>query len=235
MRILAWDTSGKSQSMAIWEDGQILAERFHEKPEAHTQELIPSLNEMLNACDLGLEQMDLLAATVGPGSFTGVRIGLSTLKALSFSLGKKVVGVSTLRALAEPLLAEGRLIFPVLDARMQEIYASGFKSSPEGQEPEVLLSEGPRGLQELIDLLGEIPGEKWFLGSALAAYPRLVAEVPGGKRVEVEAAQEIRGSSVAQVAYRQYKLGKFGIGEYCLPNYLRPSQAEKNLVGGKSK
>lgn len=129
MKILAIDTSAGPASCAVAEEGRLLASAFQNTRLTHSQTLLPMVESMLRGAALTLEEMDLLAVSAGPGSFTGLRIGMAAVKGMAFPGDKPCAAVSTLAAMArnlEGLPLEG-LVCPVMDARCQQVYTALFE------------------------------------------------------------------------------------------------------------
>jgi len=123
---LSVDTSAKSASTALTKDGRLLAEAFNNTSLTHSQTLLPMIHDMLkNAC-IAIDRVDLFACVQGPGSFTGLRIGISAVKGLALGLDKKCVGVSTLEAMSYNLLSQDAVACCVMDARCEQVYNAMF-------------------------------------------------------------------------------------------------------------
>ncbi len=130
MRILALDTTTNSGSVAILEDGRLVAEVDSETSSSHSARLLRSIDHLMRLASWDIKDIDGFAAAAGPGSFTGIRVGLSTIKALSFASGKPVAAVSSLAALAEKLKdTGGRLLCPLIDAKKGEVYGALYEFS----------------------------------------------------------------------------------------------------------
>ena len=149
MLILASDTSGKSISVALAESGRIIDEALEKTNMQHASSLLPAINNLLERNSLSLQEIDLFATTTGPGSFTGIRIGISAVMGLAYGTGRKVYGVSSLAALAAALFAEDKLIVPVLDARGGRVYSEIYKKGVS------LIAEAPRDIAEFLQGLAE--------------------------------------------------------------------------------
>ncbi|MCC7343489.1 MAG: tRNA (adenosine(37)-N6)-threonylcarbamoyltransferase complex dimerization subunit type 1 TsaB [Deltaproteobacteria bacterium] len=229
MRILALDTSGLSQSVALLEDERCLRENFEARPPSHSETLIASIQNALDALGWRLADLDLLAVSAGPGSFTGLRIGISTIKGLARALGKPVVGVSTLLALVRPRLAAGGTVVACLDARCGEVYAGAYAGVPVA--PVEVLADGAWPIEAFLQHLKEIPGEKWILGDALSAYPgrftALGQAMEGGEGARVSAAE------VGRLALSLFREGKAVEGARLQVRYLRGSEAENRRLKQK--
>ena len=122
MKILALETSAKAVSAAVSENGRILASGYQDTGLTHSRTLMPIVEHILKNTDLKLSDMDAIAVAVGPGSFTGIRIGVSAAKGLAFSVDKPAVGVSTLAAMARNAAFFDGLIVCAMDARRSQVY-----------------------------------------------------------------------------------------------------------------
>ena len=150
MLILAADTSGSACSACLFEDGKVLAESFLSLGLTHSQTFMPMVHELMARSGRTYSELDAFACTVGPGSFTGIRIGVSAVKAMAAVAQKPAVPVSSLRALAFPFLAEtNTLVVPMTDARNRRVFSTAYF---EGRE---IFPEEARDIDELIRLIGE--------------------------------------------------------------------------------
>lgn len=129
MRILAVESSAKSASVAIAEDTRILAEVFLNNGLTHSRTIMPMIESLIKMTGIGLDSIDRIAVAAGPGSFTGLRIGVSAVKGLSFATGIPCCGVSTLEAMAHNMLHVDGLICAVMDARAGQVYNALFRAS----------------------------------------------------------------------------------------------------------
>ena len=127
MLILAFESTAKAASAALLKDGKLLSQYTQCSGLTHSRTLLPMGEDMLKNAELSLKDVDLLAVAHGPGSFTGVRIGVSMVKGLAWASDKPCVGVSTLEAMAWHGLAAGGLICPVMDARRNQVYNALFR------------------------------------------------------------------------------------------------------------
>lgn len=138
MKILALDSATSACSAAVWQDGQVVARRFAEMARGQSEVLVPMVAEVMAEAGLGFDALDLVAATVGPGAFTGIRIGLSTARALALAAGKPLAGIATPEAVAAAVPeAEraGRTVLVVLDSRREELWVQAFSDAlvPRGE------------------------------------------------------------------------------------------------------
>lgn len=135
MKILALETSAKAVSAAVSENGRILASGYQDTGLTHSRTLMPIVEHILKNTDLKLSDMDAIAVAVGPGSFTGIRIGVSAAKGLAFSVDKPAVGVSTLAAMARNAAFSDGLIVCAMDARRSQVYNANFSAGKRRPHP----------------------------------------------------------------------------------------------------
>ena len=126
MILLGMDTSAVAASAALWEDGRIIGESFVNVKLTHSQTILPMTQNLLNACGKDLSQVDEFAVSTGPGSFTGLRMGISAVKGMAFGTNKRCIPVSTLEALAYLLIGQECIAVAAMDARCQQVYAASF-------------------------------------------------------------------------------------------------------------
>lgn len=223
MKTLAIDTSGKSAGLAIVSDGRILYELFMNTGLNHSVLLLPEIDHALNVLNLDLTDLDLFVATTGPGSFTGLRIGLSTMKGFALSHNKPLVGVSTLEALVWNIYSEDRIICPMLNGPMDEIYTALYRYHPlDGYER--LLEEQITTIQKLV---AHITGPVIFVGDGAVRWEghlrdRLLESA-------IFAPQHLnicRPSTIAGIGIKKYQDGLTEDMVSLKPTYLRASEAE---------
>ena len=157
MKILALETSAKSVSVAVTEDGVPLASSYQNTGLTHSRTLMPLLDAMLTSSGLELQDMDALAVAAGPGSFTGLRIGVSALKGLAWAAEKPCCGVSTLETMARNLAHMDALIVCAMDARRNQVYNALFRAR--GGALERLTPDRAIGIEELAKELADISAE----------------------------------------------------------------------------
>ncbi len=226
MKILSLDSSATVATVALCEDEKLLAESTLNNGNTHSETLLPMIEALLRSYGITVREVDLFAASSGPGSFTGVRIGAATLKGLAFGSGKPCLGVSTLEAIAENLTVRAGLICPVMNARRSQVYTALFRS--DGTTLTRLRDDEAISIEELDGILSTYGEAVSFCGDGvgvtLPALKKTVA-LPVPDRLLHQSAY-----SVAQVALRAYRTGvRTNDAEFTV-TYLRPSQAERNYL-----
>ena len=231
MLILAADTSTRSASIALVRDGTVLGETTLSLGRTHSTTFMPALDELMHRCGLVHADLSAYACTVGPGSYTGIRIGLATLQMMAFAAQKPVYGVSTLEALALPLcVSRHLLVCPMLDARSGRIFASVFDGEDKHRWTEEANQPVEHFASAIATALEGKPGAAVVLcGDAAALHASLLRGLLPGVEVHgaVGALQSPLASSVAWLAERRAANGDPGDPAGMTASYLSPSQAER--------
>lgn len=234
MKILAVDSSGNTASVAVYADGVITALNSVNNNKTHSQTLLPMVEHVMKQADMEVTQLDAVAVAEGPGSFTGLRIGASTVMGLSFAADIPVIPVSTLAALAYNFAGMDGIICPVMDARRGQVYSAAYTFCGAGRD---VINEifGPRALalDEVLDALRENhPGERvLFLGDGVLLHGDRIREVMRDRAFIALSHQRFQSAaSVAMLAARLYAEGKYVDGADFEPVYLRLSQAERERM-----
>jgi tRNA threonylcarbamoyladenosine biosynthesis protein TsaB len=228
MKILAIDTATASGSIALLEDGRLIAELTTCIQETHAERLMPSIKTLLHSIGARIEDIDGFALAVGPGSFTGLRIGLSTIKGLAWSLNKKVAGVSTLEALAMNLPYSDKQICPLLDARKKEVYAGIYRC--DGNRPERIMDDIAIKPDVLLEKIKE---PTIFIGSGIDVIFNSEPRTTNPKLVFAPShLWTIKASNIGLLAWERFKNGDSDSPQTIGLNYLRPSEAELKLKQG---
>jgi len=231
--ILAIDTSGRSGSIALVEDGRLVAERTVGDAGPHARWLLGNIDGICSAKGIALTGIRLFAVAVGPGSFTGLRIGLTTIKGLAWSLDKPVTPVSTLSALAMNACTAGVPVCPMLDARKSEVY-TGLYTFRDGEIKTLMepISIRPEiFLKKLNDEYPE-PAPVFFLGNGLGPYGDLVRKARKGTILTPEPLWHVRASNIAALALSEGAESTTALE--LAPLYLRKSEAEIRLKARQS-
>lgn len=221
MLILAFESSAKPASAALVKDGQLLSQYMQCSALTHSRTLLPMAEDMLKNAELRLSDVDLIAVAYGPGSFTGIRIGVATVKGLAWAAEKPCVGVSTLEAMAWHGLAAGGYICPVMDARRSQVYNALFKI--ENGRPVRMTEDRPIALDELSKEVTALNAPVFLVGDGAAlCFEYFTAHgVPC-----VMAPDNLRWQDAWGVAMAAADKTPVNADEL-LPVYLRLSQAER--------
>ncbi len=228
MKILAMDTCAKTATVAVLDDGKPYAV-FTLQTETHSTTLLPMIESVLSLGGLEYGDIDAYAVSCGPGSFTGVRIGVATVKGLAFAGNTPCIGVSATEAVAENFRGIGGLIVPVTDARRDMVYTAVFRSCENGTL-ERLTDDEQISIDELCERLSAYPDERiYFAGDAydkLMSHPNkpvTAAYTPVQMRIQ-------SACGVARAALEKWNSSedKSGFSDAdLLPVYLKKSQAER--------
>ena len=238
MRVLAIDSSGLTATVAVVEETQTIAEYTVNYKKTHSQTLLPMIDEMAKMVELDLSAIDAIAVAGGPGSFTGLRIGSATAKGLGLALGKPLIHVPTVDALAYSVYGCGDLICPIMDARRQQVYTgiytfsynAGKKEDVNLVEPvfQVIKMQTAVSVEDLIRRLNNYWRPVVFLGDGVPVYQEMLAE---GLKVPYSFAPSYmnrqRAAVVGALGIRYFKTGRFETAMEHKPDYLRVSQAER--------
>lgn len=225
MKILALDTATNSCSVAATDDGALSAELTIRRNQTHAKHVMELIHSVLEIAGFGVADLDGLAVTIGPGSFTGLRIGISTIKGLAHALDKPVVGISSLEALAWQCGQTSYLICPLLDARKDEVYGITYrfnadqlvqKTNARAMIPEAVVED----IKSPCVFIGS--GARLYRQNIIAALGSLAHFVPDGQNM-------IRASSVAFLSMPRFEAHDTDEVAGLVPHYIRKSDAELNF------
>ena len=233
MLTLAFETSAKAASVALMEGGKLLGESYQNTGLTHSQTLMVMAEDLLKACGKTAQQVEAVAVAAGPGSFTGVRIGVAAAKGFAWGAEIPCYGVSTLEAMALSLGAWEGYVVPTMDARRNQTYTAVFRAEKgvlSRVEEDMAISfeelkERIKSFQEPIFLVGD---------GAVLCYNTLLEEVPG-LVLPPEHRMHQRAAGVALAAKRMADAGEEGNGGSLSPNYLRLSQAERERLARENR
>jgi tRNA threonylcarbamoyladenosine biosynthesis protein TsaB len=226
VRLLALDTSTLTGAVALLDGGAVVAESRVNVAVTHGERLMAAIDGVLRAARWQLADVAAFAVAVGPGSFTGLRIGLSTVKGLALATGKPVAGVPTLDALAWTLPFCAYPVCPVLDARKDEVYTALFRTLEGRLEPIApARAVAPATLAE--DLRRGTEGPLVFLGDGVAPFARVFTDVLGARAHLAPAGLRLPSAiTVGELGQRALARGEASDPAGLVPLYLRPSEAE---------
>ena len=228
MLILAFETSAKAASVALLDGTKLLGESYQNTGLTHSQTLMVMAEDLLKQCGKTVSDVEAVAVAEGPGSFTGVRIGVAAAKGLAWGAELPCFGISTLEAMAVSLGAWQGYICPVMDARRSQVYNALFyvnhgQLRRVSEDRAIALSDLEKELKELAEpifLVGD--GSRLCYQTLAEAVPNLV--LPPEHRMHQ------RAVGVALLAEKQLEAGETGDGAALAPNYLRLSQAERERL-----
>ena len=228
MNILAVDTAGKTAGVALLQDDRLLYEVYLDAGMTHSETLMPMIDTCLKMCGLTCADIDLYAVNAGPGSFTGLRIGVSAAKGLAWAKDLPCCGVSTLEAMARGVSDFDGLIVCAMDARRQQIYHALFRS--ENGQLTRLCDDCAIGLEELVDHLRRLPQPKLVVGDgAQLCYDHLTAAGISCRLASPDHRfQNAAGAALA--AADMARTGHTCTAQELQPVYLRLSQAERERL-----
>ncbi len=225
MKILALDSSGLVASVALVSEEQVIGEYTINYKKTHSQTLLPMLDVMFQQLDMDVTEVDAIAISGGPGSFTGLRIGAATAKGLGLALNKPLVHIPTAEGMAYQMYGVDGVICPIMDARRSQVYTGIYEYK---QEFQVVKEQIAVAMEELIVILNEMGKPVTFLGDGVPVHEKLIAE-----KLEVpftfapSFCSRQRASALGALAIEYYKQGKIETAGEHKPDYLRVSQAER--------
>lgn len=219
MRLLAVDTATTTCSVALLEDRQLVGESTHTGGDTHSRHLMSMIDGLLAQRHQDVRRLDGIAVTRGPGTFTGLRIGISTVKGLAAAVGIPVVGVNSLAALAYPLVGKGLPIVAVMDARRGEVYHARFDSPTD--------CNGDGGAVDAPDkVAASVPRGAVLVGGGAVLYRQVFRARCRGIRFADDAAHVIRAFAVGRLALHRFASGDVDAVGALVPKYIRPSDAQ---------
>jgi tRNA threonylcarbamoyladenosine biosynthesis protein TsaB len=225
MKYLTIDTTTKVTALALADSGKLVAEGFLHSQKTHSERLIPMLDQLLGAAAWKLEDLNFIGVVRGPGSFTGIRIGIATAQGFAQVWKLPLVGVLSLDSLAWSGFSRKEEIVPILDARKNEWYTARYRWSEIEQRPicmaEPLAIEPALWLEEL----GQLERNIVFVGDAVLRYSSLIQEKLGQKAIILPDYLALpRGAYTVQCVWEEWSKKQYGV--QVEPFYIRPSEAE---------
>lgn len=228
MLILAFETSAKAGSAALLQDGKLLGESYQNTGLTHSQTLLSMAENLLTSCGYTPKQVGAVAVAAGPGSFTGIRIGVAAAKGFAWGLEIPCCGVSTLEAMAENFGTADGYVVPVMDARRCQVYNAVFKA--EQGILSRITEDRAISLDELGRELTELDGPIYLVGDgSILTYNTLKDSIPS-LVMPAEHRMHQRAAGVAIVGEKMLQSGQCCDAAGLTPNYLRLSQAERERL-----
>ena len=220
--LLAIDTSSGATGVALCVDGRVVARAVGVKARSHSENIFTRIDEVLGQAGVVRGSLTGIAVTRGPGSFTGLRVGLATAKGLSFGLGVPVAGVSTVKALAHPLFSSHRCVAAVIDAKKGQVYGAAYIDGTP------VLPEAAWDPRSFAGEVAALAAGFTFVGSGIDAYGGEMASVLGGNiSCAPEGLWAIDPGEVALLGLEEFAAGRLFDSLTLAPLYLRRSEAEE--------
>lgn len=232
MLVFGIDTCCMAATAALVAEDRLVAQTVQNNKKTHSQRIMPMIEQMLYQAEIELSDIDCFAAAAGPGSFTGVRIGVATVKALAHAAGKPCVAVSTLQALANNVACFDGIICPIMDARRNQVYNALFK----GESMERITEDRAISMDDLLSELKETEGKIIFNGDGVAVFADKIKEELGERAVFARRMQMMNlAASVAEIGCDMLERGETIEYTELSPQYLRLSQAERERLEKENK
>jgi len=217
LKLVAIETSGRIGSVAAWDGARVVTERVFEKGMQHGRELVPKLNDIVEDAGWTPDRIDVVAVSVGPGSYTGLRVGVTCAKTLAYATGAKIVAVPTLDVLARNVPAGSESICPVVDAKRKQVYGCVYDARYRRLTDFLVLRPG--------ELLGKLPRPVVLLGDGLETYSEVFTAE--GITIAPKASWRARASVVAELGGAMHIRGEHTDLHSLTPLYLRRPEAEE--------
>ena len=225
MIILAFETTAKSASVALLQDGILLAESYQNSGQTHSQTVMKMVEHMLENCQLTADDIDAVGCASGPGSFTGVRIGVAAAKGFCWGRQIPLFGISTLEAMAYSHCHMDAIIVPSMDARRSQVYTALFRT--EKGILSRLTDDMAISIEELGNKLKKLEKQKILVGDGGQLCYNTLDNLHSELTLLPEHLRMQRASGVALATVQAMKRGEIGDANALIPNYLRLSQAER--------
>lgn len=225
MKVLALDTSNKAMSVALLNDRTVLGEMTINQARTHSEQLLPTIKTLMHDAKLTPQTLDRVVVADGPGSYTGIRIAVTTGKTLAYTLGIDLVGISSLATLAASVTGTNALIVPLMDARRQNVFAGGYQWRNGALLP--VIQDRHLALKQLLSEVAMLGLPTVFVGVDVPLFHEAIATTLGGQ------------ASFADPVSALPNAGRLGLlGEVAepvsvftfVPRYLRLTEAERNWL-----
>lgn len=234
MKILALESSGLVASVAVVTEDKLIGEYTTNFKKTHSQTLLPMMDALLQMTGINISEMDAIAVSGGPGSFTGLRIGSATAKGLGLALNKPIVSVPTVDAIAYNLFGTDAVVCPLMDARRNQTYTGLYTF--EQDKMIGLLAQKAVMIDEIIKEVNALGRKVIFLGDGVPVFKTAIeakVQVPY-QFAPIHLSQQ-RAGALGALAIQYYKEGRYETAAEHQPDYLRVSQAERELAAKKKK
>jgi tRNA threonylcarbamoyladenosine biosynthesis protein TsaB len=225
MLVLGMDTATRTASIGLAEKNKVIGEFSLQVDRVHSAKLMPMVDQLLTAAGLDTASIEAVAVSAGPGSFTGLRIGMATAKGLAYALSVPLIGVSTLAGLCYNLVPSEAVLCPILDARMDEYYAAVYRW--QNGHLSTIADDAVMGRNQLVEMLDGQKEPKIIVADAVLETVLNLNEALSGSMEYAQPHQVIaRGASIALLGHERIENGAEDSILTLQPAYLRRSQAE---------
>lgn len=229
MLIFGIDTCSMSSSASVVSDEKMIAQFSVNHKKTHSERIMPQIEAMLEAADISIGDINAFAAAVGPGSFTGVRIGVATAKALAQAQGKPCIAVSALEGLAAGSVTFNGIICPILDARRNQVYNGLFES--DGRKLKRISDDRALPLEDLLNELKNTDKNIIFMGDGVPVFKTAIADSLKERAFFAPLPLVFnQAASIAQIGLEKLKNGETVSYGELVPEYVRLSQAEQEKL-----
>lgn len=223
MKILSIETAGNICAVAVTEDDKLIKEEILNDGNTHSVKLMPLLDKLLSEADTKISDIDLFACDIGPGSFTGIRIGVSTIKAFMDVTNKKALGISSLEILAENIEENEDIVCALIDAKNENVYYGFFKR--ENEKYEKIENLGFDNIDNVIQIAKQINKKIIFIGNGSTIYKDMIESEL--ENIEIILDEEKNDLNARNIAFAAFKKQEEAVDSNNLrPLYLRKSSAE---------
>lgn len=227
MKILSIESASVTASCAVSEDENIIGEFTLRHKKTHSEKLMPLIEELMKELGLKINDIDVIAISEGPGSYTGLRIGAAIAKSLAFAADIKIVSVPTIKSLAANVFDVDKLIVPVMDAKAERVYTGIYKWV--NGDLEEVLEQFPCTIDELIEILNNYNEPVIFSGDGSVNYmEKIINKLNRKAFFAPEIFNYLKASTLSFIGYKMAVEGNTVSAKDFKPQYLRLSQAERN-------
>lgn len=229
MKILSFESTAKTASVALSVDGRTISSFTVDAGLTHSEVLLPMAEDVLRHAKCTFDEVDAYAVACGPGSFTGIRIGVATVKGLAFGRNCPVVAISSLESLAQNMMGIAGLILPVIDCRRNECYCALFRS--DGKEIYRLTEDDQMKIADLAPILSQYEGDKIYLvGDAVDKAHQILTECGVSIHKAPIALRCFSAVNLGALAMKKIENGEAVSDASLAPIYLKPAQAERERL-----
>jgi tRNA threonylcarbamoyladenosine biosynthesis protein TsaB len=228
IRGLAVETSSRIGSVALVQDGRALAEETFEHGLQHAARIVPAIDQLCRQLKWDSADLRQIYVSAGPGSFTGLRIGITLAKTLAFVTGARLIAVPTVRVLAENAPAEARHVIIVIDAKRDQIFAASFERESDGWS-----QREPAHLDSLATMLARAPRPVHLIGPGIPAHHKFISDAQTQVQICDESLWRPRADVVARLGWQMALAGQFTDPLQLSPIYIRRPEAEEKLDQAK--